>query len=54
MKINKLVYYAWMIFCVIDLCMRNASTNDDMVILIADVIVIMCCMICIEIRNLKD
>lgn len=52
--VNKLIYYGWMIFCLIDFCMRNASTNEDMVLAIADIIVIIGCMICIEIRNLKD
>lgn len=52
--VNSLVYYGWIIFCLIDFCMRNANTNEDMVLLIADIIVIIGCMICLEIRNLKD
>ena len=54
MKVNGLLYYGWIIFCLIDFCTRDASTNENMVLLIADIIVIIGCMICIEIRNLKD
>lgn len=52
--VNNLVYYGWIIFCLIDFGKRNANTNENMVLLIADIIVIIGCMICIEIRNLKD
>ena len=48
--LNKLVYYGWIIFCVIDLCMRDTQDN----IAIADIIVIIGCLICLETRNLKD
>lgn len=52
--VDNLVYYGWIIFCLIDFCVRNANTNEDTVLLIADIIIIIGCMICIEIRHLKN
>ena len=50
--LSKLVYYFWLFYCLYDFCFIRNDSDDNLAMI--DVIIVIGCLICLEIRKLKD